>query len=712
MRRSSVLLLLLAVVLALPAAATRFDGIPFNTLPEAIVVALLLPLACSTALRRLLDRGVARSSWLPSALFAMVLLAGGLKATLATTRPPGFAACYESTLSAPPAGRCERSFDNPFFRFDATRIDPVLDFGPQDWNLSFVNSLRFNFYPWLRDLRRSDRLPLRIAWRGVVDSGGQAAKVTYVGQGSIGIDATTIDLPGIYDGENTIRFTMPPGRHVVRIYYTFDDGSKTGYRLRLGPYATFRLVTVGEGGKPDRPLTAAAPPTALRAAALLVDVIVAGVSLLLLFLYARLLRFQARRAAIAAGTFAAAWLATRAFGLPVESAAAVVAASLLASVLRRNRSTGLLLAYVVLLLLGAWIALDTYPHLNTVVFRSRGDDWLTYESHARTILETWSLQGGEQVFYNQPFFRYVRFVEHFSLGDGDPLIDTLAWTAFQWSILWAASTLLPGTGIGRARTGLFVVAGALTIVLAGSGTVVAMIRHSLSEHATWIFTAAAFPLLAGRRANRWIFGAALLGAAVITRPNQLPALFAIAVAFLLPGLWRHWRPALVAAVVFVVVSSLALAHNVYYGGQPVIFTTTADNPATLGIPLSTLARIPGDEKARAAVVRDVRGLLFLPPWDTPIRNGELEFALHGLQIVWIVTLFLALRRSPLPWKLRILAVVPLLYLAVHVIYDVGSYYPRHILAAYFVMGFVTMAIAAQAPEPRRRQESEGTRRPF
>jgi hypothetical protein len=485
--------------------------------------------------------------------------------------------------------------------------------------------------------------------------------------GSIGIDATTIDLPPIYESESTVRFTIPPGRHDVRIYYMFDDASKTGYRLQLGPYATFRLLAVGADGKPDGPLLAGTPPASVRTAGVLLDVIVVSVSLLLLCHYGWLLRFQVRPAGIV--------------GEPIVAAA--------------SEHDGA----------EPWVGVDGDPSADEQERCVREQEPRRtvpseyYESHAQTILETWSLQGAEQVFYNQPFFRYVRFAEHFLLGDGDPLIDTLAWTALQWSILWAASTLLPATGIGRARAVLFVAASGLTLVLAGSGTVVAMIRHSLSEHATWIFTAAAFPLLASRSARRWVAGAALLGAAVITRPNQSPALFSIAAAFLVPALWHRRRPAVLAGVVFCAVCSLPLAHNIYYGRRPVIFTTTADNPATLGIPVSTLARIPTDAKARADVMRDVRGLLFLPPWDTPIRNGELALALHGLQVVWIAVLCLAVGRS-LPLNVRILTVVPLLYLAVHVIYDVGSYYPRHILAAYFAMGLVTMTIAATLG-PRR-----------
>ena len=47
--------------------------------------------------------------------------------------------------------------------------------------------------------------------------------------------------------------------------------------------------------------------------------------------------------------------------------------------------------------------------LGVVLLRSGGNDFLTYEGFARTILDTWSFQGGEDVFYYQPAFRYLRF---------------------------------------------------------------------------------------------------------------------------------------------------------------------------------------------------------------------------------------------------------------------------------------------------------------
>jgi hypothetical protein len=704
-RRSSSLLVSLVAVLLIPSTATRFDGLPLSSIPEAFALAVLLPLIVSTAHRRLLNRTLTRCPsrvWL--ALLGTVLAGGALKLALAPARPAGFLACYESTLMPPPAGRCERSFENPFFRYDATRIDPAIDFGPDDWDLSFLNSLRFNFYPWVAGLRRRDRVPLKVAWRGVVESDRQDAVVTYVGQGIIGVDAASIDLPRAYDAPATVSFQLPPGRHLVRVFYTFDDGSMTRERRQLGPYATLRLTT-GADGEARAPLRAVPAPAGVRLAGAALDALVLGVSFVLLGYYVRLLRFQRRPIAALGLAFAAIWLAGRAVALPAYIGVTLVSWSLLPFVLGRNRSTRLLLAYFVLLLMGVWLALGAYPRLSTVVYRSAGDDWYTYESFARTILETWSLEAGERVFYTQPLFRYIRFAEHFLLGDADPLINLLGWTALHWTVFWAASALRGTARVGRARAALFGLAAALTLALAGSVIVVTMMQLSLSEHVTWIFLAAAFALLGGRTVRGWPAGAAFLGAAVITRPNQAPALVCVAIAFLGAALWQRRRVAFAAAAVFLAVCLLPLAHNLYYGGSPVIFTTTAIHPATAGVPVATLARVTSDTAARAEVVTQVRALMFLPPGPSRTLDGErVKFVLYGLLGVWLAALCLAVG-GRVPANRRLLALVPALYLAVHVVYDVRVYYPRHILAAYFGMGLVAMAIAGSRFTPASRATS-------
>ena len=108
----------------------------------------------------------------------------------------GFLACYETSLPVASAGPCERSYENPFARFGVTRIDHDVDFGPETWNLGFVNSHRFNFYPWVSGVPRRDRLPLAATWWGVVsrpEPWGQ--RMTYVGEGTVTLGGATHVLP-------------------------------------------------------------------------------------------------------------------------------------------------------------------------------------------------------------------------------------------------------------------------------------------------------------------------------------------------------------------------------------------------------------------------------------------------------------------------------------------------------------------------------------
>jgi hypothetical protein len=705
----SILLCFWVALLAVPSTRyTQFDGLPFSSAVEALTLALTLPLVLSGTCRRLLRRGLHRSPrWVTAILFCA--LAGGLalKGFLLTTRAPGFVACYQSTVSDPPAGTCERSFENPLFRFSSTRVDGALDFGPEDWNLSFFNSLRFNFL-WEPGVRRRERLPFTVIWRGVVDSRGpEAAWVSYVGEGQVSIGDMLLNLPPVYGAERTLPLEIPSGQHTLRAIYTFDDDSRTSDATRPGPYATFRLRTSGTDEEPADPVRPAPGPVGIRAVGAMVDAIGFGVSLALGLWYGSLLRRETRATVLVAGAIAAVIMTARHAELAGHLGATFVACLLLGLLASRNRSARLLLAYFTLLAVSAFLALHAYPSLETVVYRTAGDDWLTYESFARTVLETVSLEGGEPVFYIQPLFRYIRFAERLLLGDGDPLLVVLGWTALHWTLLWAASVLRGRRPMGRTFQSLFFASAGLTLALAGSAVVVRTIELSLSEHVTWIFLAAAFALLGVRRASaRLPAGALFLGMALITRPNQAPALMATAAALLYPVARQRLRPVGAACVVLIAVCLLPLAHNVYYGGRAVLFTTTANHPATLGVPIASLAKLASESTARAELVAQLGGLMFFSHDRVALQSasavGTNVFAvvMHALQVAWLAAVCLAWRRR-LAVDIRLLVLVPALFLAVHVVYDVWAYYPRHILAAYFSMGLVAMAVSA-ANESRRR----------
>jgi hypothetical protein len=682
-------LALLAGLLLLPSANLhRFDGLPLSSLPEAVALALGVPVLASAGLRRLLGRALGvlpaagrRALW----IVGLAALGGKVLLFLAGTHA-GFLACYTTPLDPPPAGPCERAFENPFFRFGVTRLDRVLDFGPDDWNLSFVNSNRFNFYHWQPGRPRRDRLPLAVTWTGALEARrAREVLVAYVGEGAVQVGAERrVELPRHYGAPREVRFTLPAGRHAVRIDYAFDDGSRTGDGRRHGAYATFRLRR-GDGAVALRPPRPGGPWRALGAG---IDVAVLAWAVPLLVLYGRLLWRERWVAAAAVGVGvlgplphpAPAWLQPALWMTPLLGL-------VLLRALGRGRRRALLLAWLVCAALCATASVWTYGRLGRVAIRGAGQDWLTYESLARSILETWSLEGGEPVFAYQPLFRYFRFAERLLLGDGDPLVLAAGLTGLTWSVLWAAARLAPR---GRSRRPWRLASGlvaTLLLVLALSRPVVRLVAASASEHPTWVLLPLVVPaLLAARSPRGAVAGTMGLGAGFLFRTNHLPAVLGLFAAFALRAVRRHPRRLLVAGLLLAACLALPAVHNAYYGGVWVPLTRMATIPQTLVLPPARLVREWDERATWRMVASQLRGVLALAPDLDP----ALAVSLHGLQLAWLGAGMLVLWGRRGDGALRLALLAPLLYLGVHVFYKVWTYYPRHVLAGHVAMGVVTL----------------------
>ena len=689
---AGLVLALLGALLLLPSSGLqRFDGLPLGTLPEFVGLALLVPLLASRALRRLHRRALTRADpRLGRALLAAGALALVLKLLLlgAGVRE-GFLACYRSPLGPPSAGPCERSWENPFFRFGATRLDRSLDFAPETWNLSFLNSLRFDF--WLPGQVRRDRLPLEATWQGEVEGREPwVLRVTYAGRAAVAVGPVAADLPPRYDGLGAARLEVPAGRHPVTVRYRFDDGSRIQGPPAPGPYAILRLAREGPAG--EVPLRAARPAPGWRVAAWLAD----GLTGILLGWVVVVL----------AGVVRPAWPAlvpTVVVGvigilvpvLPrlagrrsVLAAEAVLLVLLLASNRPRTR---LALFFATLGLTGALAARRLGA--GHVVLRSAGDDWLIYESFARTILETGSLRGGEDVFYNQPLFRYVLAGIRFLLGDGELPFLAAGLAGLAFGVLWAVGRLA-GRRRPPARTAACLGVGLLLLALVNSAPVVWHVLAPLSEPVTWMALLALFPLLvASRSAPAWAVGGALAGLSIATRPNQAPGLLLLMGAFLATALPRRPRPALVAAGLCLAAALLPLAHNLYYGGRWVAFATAGAAPANVLAPPSRWLAALHDAGSRAIAWEQLRHVLF---WLRSL-DPVLDLAAHGLQLAWLAAIVtVACRRVRVPATSAALLALPAAYLAVHLVYNAHSYFPRHEVAGYLAMGLVALSVGASS----------------
>ena len=692
---------LLGIALLLPSAnLQRFDGLPLSSPLEFTALVLLVPLLASRALRRLyawcLERG---ASWVAHGLVIALALAIGLKVVLLLSGvTTNFLACYETPISRAPGRPCERSYENPFARFGATRIDRHVDFGPETWNLSFVNSLRFNFYPWVSGLPRRDRLPLTATWRGVVARPEPwVARMTYVGEGTVTLAGATYVLPARYGLPNTVELRVPAGRNAIVVHYRFDDGARTGQPDPPFSYAQVRLGRQrAHGGEVS--VEAARPARAWRLVAAMGDSLIGLALVMLAGFHARLLTpagwFVALGGALGAGALAG--------GVGVvsrEQLDLMLLAVIAVILIGWPRGRILLASYFAVVAMSIVEAGRRIDTLGTVLYRSAGDDWLTYESHARTMLETWSLRGGEDVFYNMPLYRYLRFAQRVLLGDGDLLLFAAGLAALYFAVVWMGARLrTPRTTIRG--VGGMAITSSLIVALVTSTEVTEAVLRPLSETPTWTALLLLFPMLFAARTTRaWRGGSALAGLTAGIRPNQAPAIGFLAATFLAATPSLHRRTALAAMGVFLAISALPLAHNLFYGGRLVPFTTSSNISGNLMFPPSQLLAIGHDPAVREKVRIQLRALLAFQPLNT----GALPFALHGLQAVWLVA---AAHWRRVDLTTRLLLLWPVVFLAVHVFYQATTYYPRLIVAGYLAMGLVGAYVASgrgwRATAPKER----------
>ena len=689
-------LIFLGLFLVFPTANYVWSsGLPLSSLPELIAVLALLPLICSRWLRRLWFRHVSRVFKGNTKILVLVLGLGLVgKAVLFTSGSyQGFPACYRAVGETPSFSSCEKSYNNPLGRFAATRVDNFIDFGSDDWELSFMNSLRFNYYWWVADSVLRDRIPFMASWQGVVDfDAPQTVNVAYVGTGQLEIGPVGLRLLPTYSHIANEQLQIPKGRHNVNVTYIFDDGRRSSMSGEPGPYPTLRL-NVG-----NRPISAIAPHLAFRLIGWFLDLLALTGLLLLIGFYWSILKSQ---------WFCFMGVTVLAFIVYVQPLSdppsainsyvflfTLVAAMLVVWSRRRHH---LLMACAGMAILILAHEVRAHPSLTAVLLRDGGRDFLTYESFARSILETWSLRAGEDIFYFQALSRYVTFFHHLVFGDGDGQVTVFSRVALTSALLWFGWRFRGCNSYGK----LVIFSGTVLLVTFVNSTVVATwIRQGTSEYPTWLLFPFAFTWLFASGQKSTARGFAALSATFIARTNQAPAILWL---FIFRG-WsafrkKDWRlvPALGLAVLICLLPAL---HNKFYGGEFTVLPTSRDIPENLVIPPDRWLDAQTDQEARRQVIEQLDFLLYGSTTGARhvLAGGELRFVFLGFQLLWIIALGLASQRL---WRFRevsilVMAALPLVYLAPHLFYQVDVYYPRHVVIGYLAMAAVAF-YAVTAP---------------
>jgi len=475
-----------------------------------------------------------------------------------------------------------------------------------------------------------------------------------------------------------------------------------------GPRATFQLRVRTPTGLTA--LRAAPVATPWRVAGRSVDALALGSAFVLVAFYRRVI---GRRWPMLAFAGAAAWLVyVQAIEWRIVTLDTLFVFMLLIPTvvaLRRSRHPAdLIVAYWSVALLVLVNEASAWGSLSAVFVRRGGTDFLTYEAQARSILNTWSLQGGENVFYYQPLFRYVRFGEHLLFGDGDVLVTAFARTSLIMSAVWLAWTFRIR---GYLSAAVSVSAVVLLLALFNGGGIVGLLRNGVSEYPTWIAFPVFFSMLFRRHRRRTVLASVLLGASLITRLNQAPGLLWLFGVRAWTTLRSRERRFGVAVAVLAVICLLPVAHNLYYGRQLVLTTSSAGIPENLVLRPAEYWEARHDEATRTRVVYQVGRILYGSSANArPERGGGgLRPVFRGLQVLWLMALIasfmtgsvvvvdkdpvfrlkLHLPRLPEDLDHLLILISPAFFLAPHLFYQVDVYYPRHI-----VIGHLAMAAAA------------------
>ncbi len=206
--------------------------------------------------------------------------------------------------------------------------------------------------------------------------------------------------------------------------------------------------------------------------------------------------------------------------------------------------------------------------------------WMRRLPHLSILCETnsgiWYARGGESIFYYQPAYRYMVFLQHLLLGDGDVLISALSVAAVNGGIFFATCQFFRQANSLLRR---FMILGVffLILFLVNANQVLVALVEMGSEFPTWVFLAFALGYIIGPKpARHWLIITILVGLGVITRTEQVLGFGLIYLLFLYKI--RHAQPMFFGSFLVLIFICLLPAFQIYFGGQFEIFPTSKNIP--------------------------------------------------------------------------------------------------------------------------------------
>ena len=333
-----------------------------------------------------------------------------------------------------------------------------------------------------------------------------------------------------------------------------------------------------------------------------------------------------------------------------------------------------------------FMGLADAPWWGFQLFRGRDSDWFVAQGYGRRIFIDASLNGGENLFYFQPATRYLVFIQHLLFGENDVLLGVLMGVSALTAVVFTARQALKHFSGSREQhlTTLFIVA---CFVMFTEQIFFLFAIAPSSEYPTWILIFVTFGvILRGSISQRAAIIATIMAALTAQfRPNQaIGALFLFLLVQSELGTGKNLKRILdrfQLLIVFTTTMSLCLIHNLYYGGEFVLFSVTGGPSSDFSY--SALLNIFSDENARAIFVNKLV-VTFNYGWPPSPRS----LAFWALDLIWLLAVVRTIKLRDIGIKIWVVLIFPFAYFVPQIPYDFsrGGYHPRHVVAIQLAFG--------------------------
>jgi len=346
-----------------------------------------------------------------------------------------------------------------------------------------------------------------------------------------------------------------------------------------------------------------------------------------------------------------------------------------------------------------------------LLFLWRDSDWFATNGFARIIFDSGSLQGGEDTFWFQAGPRYWALLLRLLFGENDVLIGLIMTSLGFLSIIYLATRIAESKPTRIPAVAMFAVL-FIGFIFQGDQIITAFAFVGSSEHPSWIviFALTGYLLKRQSETRTWLLVliSALLAFLIQMRPNQI---FLLSALFLLTLAVADRSDALLSIKrvgwmlsTFILIASLSLLHNIYYGGKIVPFTTNAS--INYAFEWSNLL----DDKGLFGALETLWAQLRIFLYWRAAPDPNLAITFWGAQVIWVCVVASRLKSQSLLRRDSLYLLLPLTYVLPMLKYQTSSYYPRHLVIAN--LAFLSGALITWASQSYTRQTDPATPQAF